>query len=72
MRYDEENRPEASSDPPLGTHLSPAQIVAYRDGELESTPIRQHLEACAACQARLARARHLAHLIRAALEEEAS
>jgi anti-sigma factor RsiW len=68
VRYGERKVSAISTDPPPGAHLSPEQIVAYRDGELESMAARQHVAICPLCQARVARARRLADLIRASLK----
>lgn len=45
-------------------HLTPAQIVAFRDGELTSASAHQHLLSCPRCQTQIAEAYHLGALLR--------
>jgi hypothetical protein len=59
----------AQPDMPLTAHLTPEQIVACRDGELELTAAHQHLALCPLCKARLAEARFLAALIGTSLSK---
>jgi hypothetical protein len=46
-------------------HLTPDEVAAWRDGELDDPALEGHVLSCKSCQASLAEARLTRHLIRA-------
>ena len=45
-------------------HLTQAQLVTYRDGELYDPAVEAHITACALCRARLEESKRLVGLLR--------